>query len=154
MIDEEQKQKAREDAYMLLSYRERSIKEITTRLLKKGHKREVIEAIIPKIKELGYLDDQRFAIKWVKHKANHSPKGRYLLIKELKQKGVDEKYINAALNKEYPYKFEFENALKLAKKWRNKSRNKEKDIVKLKVYLKNKGFGYEIISDVVNELNE
>lgn len=151
MVDEEEKQKAREDAYRLISYRDRSVSELKKRLLQKGYDLEVIDAIIPRIKELNYLDDKRFAKKWVKHKVKHSPKGKYLLIKELKDKGVAEKIINEALSSEYPYDLEFKTAVKLAKKWKNKSHNKDKDLVKLKVYLKNKGFRYEIISDVVKD---
>ena len=154
MVDEEDKKEAREDAYRLISYRDRSVFELRKRLLKKGHDQDVIDEIIPRIKELDYLNDKRFAKKWVRHKVKHSPKGKYLLIKELKDKGVSKKIINEALNTEYPYSLEFETALKLAVKWRNKSHNKNKDLVKLKVYLKNKGFRYEIISDVIKEISD
>ena len=152
MVDKSEKQEAREAAYRLISYRDRSESELKKRLLDKGNSIEVIEAIIPRIKELGYLDDRRFAEKWVRHKVKHSPKGSYFLYKELEEKGVAKKIINEVLKEEYPYGLEYENALKLAKKWRNKSRNKDKEIVKLKVYLKNKGFNYEIISNVVDDI--
>lgn len=154
MVDEDEKQKAREDAYRLISYRDRSESELKRRLLDKGHDLKVVEAIIPRIKELGYLDDRRFAEKWVRHKVKHSPKGSYFLYKELEEKGVAKKIINEVLKEEYPYGLEYENALKLSKKWRNKSRNKDKELVKLKVYLKNKGFNYEIISNVVDDIVE
>ncbi|HKL74642.1 MAG TPA: regulatory protein RecX [Halanaerobiales bacterium] len=154
MVDEGEKQKAREDAYRLISYRDRSVFELKKRLLQKGHDIKVIEEIIPRIKELDYLNDKRFAKKWIRHKVKHSPKGKYLLIKELKDKGVDEKTINEALNSEYPYGLEYKTAVKLAKKWKSKSHNKDKELVKLKVYLKNKGFRYEIISDVVKDISD
>ena len=97
MVEEDEKQKAREDAYRLISYRDRSESELKRRLLDKGHDIRVIESIIPKIKDLGYLDDKRFAEKWVRHKVKHSPKGSYFLYKELEKKGVDKKIINKAL---------------------------------------------------------
>ncbi|MFW6271329.1 MAG: regulatory protein RecX [Bacillota bacterium] len=152
MNKSKEEQKANEDAYRLLSYRNRSVSELRNRLLNKGHELEVINSIIPRIKELGYLDDKKFAKKWIRHKIKHASRGRYLLIKELINKGVDEKTINKALKKEYPREKELKNAVKLAKKWRSKSRNKDKKLVKLKVYLKNKGFSYDIISEAMNKV--
>ena len=153
MDKEKEKQKAREDAYRLISYRDRSESELRKRLLKKGHTKKIINDIIPRIKELGYIDDRRFAGKWVRHKVKHSPKGRYLLRAELKQKGVDSKIIEQALNREYPYELELKTAIELAEKWLSKSRNRGKEVVKLKVYLKNKGFNYDLISDTIDSID-
>lgn len=44
-----------------LSYRDHSEKELITKLVQKGHKREYADSACEKLKEYGYVNDERFA---------------------------------------------------------------------------------------------
>lgn len=45
----------------LLSYRDHSAKELINKLVQKGHKREYSENAVEKLKEYGYVNDERYA---------------------------------------------------------------------------------------------
>lgn len=45
----------------ILSYRDHSAKETVTKLVQKGHKREYSESAVEKLKEYGYINDERYA---------------------------------------------------------------------------------------------
>ncbi len=45
----------------LLSYRDHSEKELTDKLVQKGHKRSFCESACEKLKEYGYINDERYA---------------------------------------------------------------------------------------------
>ncbi|MCD6539939.1 MAG: regulatory protein RecX, partial [Candidatus Omnitrophica bacterium] len=81
--------KAKNLAFRLLKYRDRSEKEIVNRLKKKKVSREVIEKVIAELKSLSLLDDRKFAKSWIQERIR---KGYGLLkIKvELKEKGIDQ----------------------------------------------------------------
>ncbi len=44
-----------------LSYRDHSFKELVTKLVQKGHKREYSESAVAKLAEYGYVNDERYA---------------------------------------------------------------------------------------------
>lgn len=46
------------------------------------------EPVIERLKELHYLDDQALSEAWVNYRSITSPRGKYALRRELKQKGV------------------------------------------------------------------
>ncbi|MEE8483043.1 MAG: RecX family transcriptional regulator [Nitrospinota bacterium] len=56
--------RARNAAYRLLAYRDRSIFEIRTALKKKGFLNKEIENVIEKLTVDGYLDDSKFALNY------------------------------------------------------------------------------------------
>ncbi|WDT82211.1 MAG: regulatory protein RecX [Candidatus Manganitrophus sp.] len=63
--------RAKQSAYRLLSYRDRSVKEIETKLAEKGYSEEIIAEVIASLKEANYLDDDRFARQWVRFRTEH-----------------------------------------------------------------------------------
>ncbi len=91
----ETRARAREDAYRLLSYRDRSEKEVRDRLARREYAEEVIEETLAHLRENGYLDDARFAERWVA--ARGGTRGRRALAFELRQKGVGDAPVREAL---------------------------------------------------------
>lgn len=67
----------------ILSYRDHSAKEVITKLVHKGHKREYAEAAVEKLIEYGYINDERYA--------------EYLAESMLEHKGMNVRAINAEL---------------------------------------------------------
>ncbi len=65
--------KAKDYAYKLLSYRQRSTKEIKERLEKKGFPLRVIKKAIKYLSEIDYLNDESFAKFWIRAKTKANP---------------------------------------------------------------------------------
>jgi len=67
----------------ILSYRDHSAKETVTKLVQKGHKREYAESAVEKLKEYGYINDERYA--------------KYLAESLLERKGMNVRAIKTEL---------------------------------------------------------
>jgi len=150
-IDKEKFSKARNKAFKLLSYRERTIKEIEDRLRKKDFSEEIIKKVIDFLLENDYLNEERFAEMWIRSRKKHHPRGRKLIYKELKNKGVNQKIINSALNQYLNNQEEIEMAEYLMEKWLRRRTEEDSTSYKLKNYLANKGFSYDLIYQVTDK---
>ncbi len=87
-----------EFALNFLSYRPRSAREVEQRLRKKRIAPEQIEAVMERLRKKGYVDDQAFARFWIGNRQTFSPRGPRLLRSELRQKGVPQDLVDAALS--------------------------------------------------------
>jgi regulatory protein len=150
-IDKEKFSQARNKAFKLLSYRERTIKEIEDRLRKKDFEEEIIKAVVDFLLEKDYLNEERFAEMWIRSRKKHHPRGRKLIYKELKNKGVNQKIINNALNQYLSNQEELEMAEYLKDKWLRRRTEEDSSSYKLKNYLANKGFSYDLIYQVTDK---
>jgi regulatory protein len=150
-MDDEQFIEARNKAFHLLSYRERTIKEMRDRLKKKDFSAEVIEKVITYLLEKDYLNEQRFAEMWIRSRINHHPRGRKLIYKELKDKGVERKIINSALDEYLSREKELEMASYLMNKWLRRRKDEDSSSYKLKNYLARKGFNYDMIYEITDK---
>ena len=144
--------KAKNIAFRLLKYRDRSEKEIVNRLKKKKVSREVIEKVIAELKSLSLLDDRKFAKSWIQERIR---KGYGLLkIKvELKEKGIDQDLLKDLLQDINKDAWVLPQIRELAQK-RIKKYNKIDLNVKRKIlsYLVRRGFPYEKVIRVLKEL--
>ncbi len=118
----------------------------------KGYDEDAITKAIDFLKEYNFLDDKDYTNKFVKDKlkCQGSNKIRYSLM----QKGVSKDVIEEELSS-IDKENEKESALILAQKKLNSLRKTEDDTYKIsnKLYrfLLSKGYGYDIIKDVVKE---
>ncbi len=92
----EQTREARDYAFLLLSYRARSLQEISERLLKKGYEREVVKKVVEELEHLHYLDDRAFAREWVEMRLGEK-RGKMLIRRELLKKGIEKGIIDDSL---------------------------------------------------------
>lgn len=81
--------KARDRAYLLLSYRARSEHEVRERLTRAGFEADIVEEVIARLYDLNFLDDKDFAQRFVRHRMESRPLGRRALAWELRRKGLD-----------------------------------------------------------------
>lgn len=146
---ENQIQEIKDYAFNLLSYRDRSAYEMKDRLLKKGYQEDEVVTVIKRLKELSYIDDNKFAEKWVRYRIKNKPRGSNMLKKELNSKGIEEKIINRVLEKLIDNELEVDLGCSLAKKW---LKSHKEDLSKLKRYLYYKGFPAAIIYTILHEL--
>ena len=143
--------RAKDYAYKLLSYRQRSSREMAQRLRKKGVSAQAIRKTIEYLSELDYLNDENFAKFWVQSKIQAKPLGWSLLRYQLRQKGVAEEILERVFS-EYALQYdEYEAARKLVSLRR--SRHKHLNPLKLKRrlsdYLRRRGFSPETILEAI-----
>ena len=84
--------RAEQTVYRLLGRREHTVKEVERKLLQKGFPKDDIEAVLHTVKELGYLDDSKFAQEWLRQTLKNKPMGKRRMVGELIQKGVEPAY--------------------------------------------------------------
>ena len=89
---------AKNYAYRLLSYRERSEKEIEDRLARRGFTKEVRDKVVADLKVLGLVDDYRFAKAFVESRIKYRPSGLMLIRSKLYSMGVDGDIVNSVIS--------------------------------------------------------
>src|SRR5207244_8141442 len=95
--------KARERVFQragkLLAARQRSVEELRERLLEgRGATRTIVEEVIERLREYGYLDDARFAHSYASLRVQQRPIGRQGLQRDLWLKKIDKKIVDEALD--------------------------------------------------------
>lgn len=154
ILEKDQRVKALEKSFRLLGIRPRSQKELEKKLEEKGFDQKIIQKTLKRIIELGYLDDEKFARAWLEAR-KLSGKGKFIVQRELRKKGVDEELIKKILE-EYKEEDEFERVLELAEKkiktYKNLKPFEQKQ--KLARFLASRGFSWTIISEVWREINK
>ncbi|RST63980.1 recombination regulator RecX [Bacillus pumilus] len=135
-----------------LSYRMRSVKEVTDYLTKKEIPAPAISEIIHKLKHYKYVNDLEFAEAYVNTHRKTNSKGPSVLKKELKLKGIDDDNIEQALS-QYPDDLQLEEAVKQVQKLVRKEKNRSaKEIEqRIKLQLQRKGFSFGIIDKALQE---
>ncbi len=89
---------AKDYAAKLLSFCDRSEKEIREKILKKGYSETECEEAIAFCREYGYIDDERYANHFVHDAVNLKKLGKSRICMELRQKGVADEAIEAAVS--------------------------------------------------------
>src|SRR5215212_1937714 len=84
----DERTRALDAALHFLGYRPRSESEIRTRLRTKGYAEVVIDQVMARLTELKLVDDQSFAAYWAEQRQGRAPRGRRLIDRELRSKGV------------------------------------------------------------------
>lgn len=136
-------------AIHFLSYRPRSEHEVRQRLHRRGFDSTNIENTVAKLKEQGLIDDQAFARFWKDNRDSFSPRGKYLIRLELKQKGVSGDIIggmDATDDSTNAYRAAVEKARRLSRSDYQSFRRK------LGEYLRRRGFGYELINRTIEQI--
>ena len=83
-----------------LGMRPRSTAEIVGYLQRKEYDEQVVEVVVRRLHERGYLDDEAFARFWVDNRNRFRPRGAQALRHELRQKGVERDTIDATLEEQ------------------------------------------------------
>lgn len=140
----------------LLTYRPYSRYEVEQKLRKKEYAEEVIAISLDDLERVGLINDLEFANAWIYSRMRHRPRGRWLLERELRQKGVSDKNIAKAMSdfdEEYD---EFQIAHRLAEKRMRRYQQIDPMKARRRVFsfLKRRGFSYEVIRSVFDDLFE
>ena len=140
------------NALNLLSYRQRSEKEIYDSLKRKGFDDANIDKAIEYLKSYKYLDDNAFATSFINDKKHLNKLGSTRIKYELIKKGVSKEIIETTL--EIDSDEEYEVALELASKKINNYKGQDKNAIyrKLGGFLQRKGYPYDVVSKVLRNL--
>jgi regulatory protein len=90
-------ERAREKALNYLSYRPRSEAELQSHLLKSDFAETTVDEVLHRLREVGLVDDEAFARYWVDNRARFRPRGKQMLVHELRQKGIASHVIETVL---------------------------------------------------------
>lgn len=151
----EEQKKANNYALTLLSKSFKTEKQIKDKMKTKGFEEEYINSAISMMKNYGYIDDSKYATSYVTDTMSFTKMGKNKIKNKLYEKGVDKDIINETLNELIDDEQQFDAALALGSKKYNTIRetDKRKKNQKLTSYLQYRGFSFDIIKKVLNELN-
>ena len=144
----EQKQKLRNSALNLLSFRMRSLSELKQRLLKKGYDVQDIEPLLEEFDAKNILNDSEFALAFSRDKIRSKGIGPSILKVELSNHHLPQNLVEDTVNRMYtdfPIDTLLGNHLKKKKICRN-SQLQEREKSRIVNFLKRKGFSWDDIS--------
>ncbi|HKR01158.1 MAG TPA: regulatory protein RecX [Pyrinomonadaceae bacterium] len=154
-------EKARERTFQravkLLAAKPRSVAELRERLLEKQWTNEkIVEAVLQKLGEYGYLNDERFAFGYASYKVRQKPVGRQRLQRDLQLKKVERATADEALRlvfEETPEEELIDRAIEKRTRLRGKPRTRA-EVKSLIDHLLRQGFSYDLISQKVRAAPE
>ena len=154
ILAEDEGKQAKESALQYLSYRPRTRKEVRDKLQEKGYGSRVIEDVLGTLERLRLVDDRDFAARWVEERLRLKPRGRRLLLQELRQKGVSREDAVGAVGEAFEDVEEWELALGLLRKRMARYRGLERAqaIRRMYGFLARRGFEAELSRDVTQEV--
>jgi regulatory protein len=150
LTNSEQKQKLRNSALNLLSFRMRSQSELKQRLLKKGYDVQDIEPLLEEFDAKNILNDSEFALAFSRDKIRSKGIGPSILKVELSNHHLPRNLVEDTVNRmytEFPIDTLLGNHLKKKKICRN-SQLQEREKNRIVNFLKRKGFSWDDISRV------
>ena len=150
------RRKTFERAVKLLAAKPRSVGELRERLLRgKNANEEVVEDVIARLREYGYLNDERFAFSYAFYKVKQKPVGRRRLERDLRFKKIDSAVANEALETvfaETPEEQLIDQAIAKRLRIRGKPKNRA-EAKSLFDHLLRQGFPFEVVSEKVRALD-
>ncbi|HEX8207185.1 MAG TPA: RecX family transcriptional regulator [Solirubrobacteraceae bacterium] len=137
-------------AFRYLGRRDRTVAEVRKHLAGKGVEEEAVERAIEEVAALGYLDDARYAQRFVEDRVTLDGWGSERIERKLVELGVEREHISAALRGR-DFGTELDAALELLRhRWREPpatDRERERALG----FLVRKGYDLEIAYDAVRE---
>jgi regulatory protein len=131
----------------LIARRPRSEWELQDYLKRKKLDQPTRDKIIKRLRELGYVNDQDFAQRWVENRRLLKPISKRKLILELKQKRIRDDVIQGVMHSD-----ETEDIQAIKQEITKKRRQtRYSDDTKLMQYLARQGYGYQDIRRALNE---
>jgi regulatory protein len=136
-------------ALQFATYKPRTEKQVIDALNKKGFELDSIQEAVSFLYSFGYLNDEEYAINFVKASLDKKPMSKKVLQYTLQTKGIPGTIISSVIEEYYPKENIMELALKVVeKRFRKKSEYTKELIEKELQYLLRKGFSYSVVKDI------
>ncbi len=145
---------ARAVAADLLARRAWSRRDLHVRLRRRGAAADVADALVAELESRGYLDDARFARRWVEARAETRGLGPIRLRAELSSRGIDATLAEAAIGEAFTPDTDVARALEAARKRLPglSRREPSRAPARLRDYLLRRGYPAGIVAQVVRTL--
>ena len=143
-------------AVKLLAAKPRSVRELRDRLLEKlWTNEEIVDAVIDKLKDYKYVDDEQFARDAAVSKLRQKPQGKRRLQQSMSQKKLDKETVAKAIADAFEKIPESELIdLAIAKRLRLKGKPETReDLKKFYDHLLRQGFGYDLIREKMSAID-
>lgn len=141
----------------MLAAKPRSVAELRERLLEgRGATETIVESVIERLREYGYLDDARYAHGYASLRVQQRPIGRQRLQRDLWMKKIDKATTDTALDQVFEVTSE-EELIDRAIEKRVRLRGKPKtraEAKKLFDHLLRQGFALELVSERVRAVSK
>jgi regulatory protein len=85
-------------AQRALMRRAHSISEMKKHLERRAENKDLIPAVIARLRELNYLDDAKYALNYAAQHAKLRRQGRFRIARELRNRGVPDRFIESAVD--------------------------------------------------------
>lgn len=133
-------------AIYYLTFKDRSSYELTNKLKEKGYSEEQILETMDKLSYYGYIDDEHYALSYIKSNCNH--KGEKKIKMELSNKGIHRDIIEEQFAE---VDFDEENAIDASfkKRFMDSDLQDEKQKNRIISYYMRRGYRFENIKKVV-----
>lgn len=135
-------------ALNFLGYRARSEKEVRDRLGRYGYGEETVEAVVGRLEELGYLDDEAFARDVARQKARRY--GPRRVSAELRRGGVDSELARGVVEEEFADRSELEAAREAASRRYNRG-GSDAEARRVYGFLMRRGYSADVCAEVARE---
>ena len=142
-------------AVKLLAAKPRSVRELRERLLEKNWTNaEIVEAVLEKLEDYKYLDDDQFAKGAAEMKLRESAVGKHKLRQSLSNKKLDKETVEEAIEKVFentPESEVIDRAIRKRLRLKGQPQSRE-DAKKFYDYLLRQGFSYDLVSSKMREV--
>jgi regulatory protein len=135
-------------ALHFLGYRARSRSEVRERLRRYGYGEETVRAVIGRLEELGYLDDEEFARTVVREKARRY--GPRRVSADLRRSGVDTELAQSIVEEEFAERSEVEAARSAAARRYNRG-GSDAEARRVYGFLVRRGYSADVCAEVARE---
>lgn len=140
-------------ALYLVELRDRSVGEVREKMQRKKFDEKAITGVVDFLIEKNFLNDKRFAERFIKEKSELSHWGKHRINIELKKRHITNEIIDSVQNNRSENS-ELAAAREAADLWRRKNKNcpKEKVYSRLGGFLSRRGFSYDLVKEILNDL--
>jgi regulatory protein len=154
---EKSRERTMNRAVKLLAAKPRSVRELRERLLEKLWTNEgIVDAVLEKLKEYKYLDDEQYARDLAVSKLRQKPQGKRRLQQTMSQKKLDKETVVSAITEAFE-KLPEDELIDLAIEKRLSLKGKpetREETKKFYDYLLRLGFGFDLIREKMSSVSK
>ncbi|MGB3365921.1 MAG: RecX family transcriptional regulator, partial [Acidaminobacteraceae bacterium] len=151
ILYEDLKKKAIRAALNFLSYKQRTVFELSKKLRDKDYDDEIIDIAMARLIELGYVNDEQYARDFVDMRKSYA--GSYKLKTDLYKRGINKSIIEMVLSEiDTDTQYEELKAMCMKKNSQSEGLSNEKKYNRVMAFLIRKGYNFADVKNAMAEL--
>ena len=149
----ESKTRIKDQALILLSYRQRSRSELSQRLKEKGHGQKVIESLMDEFDSKGYINDSEFAKMYATLLVEKKMTGKIAVRNKIFPHNIPDNILNPIIDKLYVSNPPLDLVKSIIEKRLKMRQRTPKEKIRLVNLLKRKGFVWDEIEPAIKHID-